>query len=300
MPLWVNNLATVGIDAATSGGTGVIGSGTAHVKGSWVELENSTPFDACGIIVRITYHTAGALTDDSLVDIGIGAAAAETVLIPNILFGTISVRKGIEVCFPIEIPSGTRVAARVQHSSTSVTDIVGVSATLLGKDGFSGASACQTYGANTATSGGANVDPGAVLNTKGAYTELSSGISADANYLVIVLGEQENTARASAMWLLDIATGAGGAESVLVPDISFVTSSATSLLCPGSFATPIPPITAGTRLAARAACSITNATDRTIDVAVYAMNIPEPAAGTVIHLANSMPIVYPRYRSVGY
>lgn len=90
-------------------------------KGSWVTLIASLNFDTYGLLICINNNSASAASRNSAMDIGIGAAASEVVLIPNLIAGNAAgyTSGGLWYYFPIFIPAGTRIAARAQ--STVVT-----------------------------------------------------------------------------------------------------------------------------------------------------------------------------------
>lgn len=274
----VTNLATVGTDTTISSGTIVVGSGTANTKGPYVEMTASTPFAVTGVILQVTYAGSGILSNNFLFDIATGGAGSETPIVENIAVTAIGVRGGYTPVFiPIAIPSGSRISVRCQNSSTSTTGVLGVGLILVGGTA-AGASSCQTYGANTATSRGTSVDPGGSANTKGPYVELTSATTADANYLVLMFTRAAQALSESVNWLIDIATGGPGAESVLIADVQVAGSITGDRVLPTSIALAVPTISSGTRLSARAACSVTSGA-RVVDVSVLALNVPEPASG---------------------
>lgn len=269
---------TTGIASTTmpASSTGVmIDPGTVNSKGAWFELTSATPFDAWGFFLQAIYGISIGVNDDFLLDIGIGGSGAETVLLANVPLGLAGTRGDLcSVFVPLEIPSGTRVSARIQQSSTSSSDAVFVKLLLFEKSTQSGASSAQTYGANTADSGGVLVDPGATLNTKGAWSEITPATSADINWLLLFFGNQDNSARSSCGWIFDVAIGAASSEVIAVADIPTWCSSGTGVVFPPYFTIPIPTIPSGTRLSVRCACSINNFTDRLLDVVIIGLNVP--------------------------
>lgn len=93
------------------------------VKGVWVEAIASTANFTNYFMLII--HDATAATDYS-VDVGIGAAASETVLIPNVKYHVnITANNIITVSYPfkVEIPAGTRISARCQNAAAESVDI---------------------------------------------------------------------------------------------------------------------------------------------------------------------------------
>jgi hypothetical protein len=255
-----------GENAAASIGTSLT-CGVANTKGAWTELEAATEHDASWALVRIVDPSAG--THDYLVDIGIGAAAAETVVIPNV---PLCYRSGgaepHSFLIPVAIPAGSRVAARAQSSAVSPTLKVEV---LLFGGGFKQSavpSLVTAYGVDLTDSGGTSVDPGGVAHTKGAWTEITAATVQDAIWLALGVGNQRNASRVLAHWLVDIAVGAAAAEQVIVPDILIQAGSTVPLIGPTTIPLPVS-VPVGSRLAVRAQCSIIDASDRTFDAIIW-------------------------------
>ena len=117
---------TYGVDptstSATFGATQVQGSASANTKGSWYQIEGSTPVDThwCSLFVAAA---AQAGTDRGLmVDIAKGAASSEEIILPDHWFGggsKVDFSHNNWQSFPLYIPAGTRLSARCQSSVTS-------------------------------------------------------------------------------------------------------------------------------------------------------------------------------------
>ncbi len=252
-------------------GTVVTANASANGKGAVTQLVASTPFDASGIWVWIaTPNTAGA---SYLVDFTVTPISSPQAIIPNLLFslGTFS-RQGLVVSFPIWIPSGTNLGAQCQCTTGSATIEV---ATTLVATTFNPAwpvySRVIDYGTATGDSGGTQVDPGEDADTKGSYAQLVASTTADIKKLVVIVSNQGNQVPASATFEMDIAIGSGGSEQVIIDNIFFETTALTDTIFPKAFEFPIS-IPSGSRLAARARSSTTDAEDRVFDVAVYGVS----------------------------
>lgn len=150
-----NNLANppvvgnIGTPAITSGAT-------ANTKGTYQTLHASTPYDCYGFSLAIVnVFTAGAAIN-MLVDIAVGAAAAERVIVPNVLAGASgnATQGAYAPFFPIFIPKGTRISARSQDSVGSKIVSVAVFLHGGGVPPWPVFTACENYGAVTATSKG--------------------------------------------------------------------------------------------------------------------------------------------------
>jgi hypothetical protein len=122
MPDWGSALlhgqraVDIGALTATSLGTSITHPGVANTKGSWIQLSASIPFSASFLLVMGTPGIGGF---HPLVDIGVGAAAAEYVIAPNLHFNAASVPNMTCYSVPCSIDVGQRLAARMQSNTTS-------------------------------------------------------------------------------------------------------------------------------------------------------------------------------------
>lgn len=151
------------ISAAAEFGVTLAAPGTANVKTDWTEIVSATTADAMGITIAISSPPAGSTNTRRLVDIGIGAAGQEQVFIANLLAGNCgewisAAAQPIMYHFPVFIPAGTRLSARHQSSSTTVTATIGIwlNRSPRGLCGWVG-TRVLTFGANTANSSATSV-----------------------------------------------------------------------------------------------------------------------------------------------
>lgn len=271
-----------GAGARVPGGTTVTSSATAHTKGSWVQLDAATGFDASLLILDIAVQFQDTLY---LIDIGIGASGSEQVLIPNLLVSQ-STMVIPRLVLPIAIPAGSRISARSQDNfGSSVSFISG----MLLAGGFVNPASFNTitaYGPNIATSNGVTADAGATANTKGSWAQITASTTRDMRGLILsgIRAVPGTAMAADYANLVDIGVGASGSEQVLIPNIVFQASittggaSGSPLVLSGlgtlfpRFIPPIPcDIPAGSRLAVRQQSTTTNATDRTSAYAIYGL-----------------------------
>jgi hypothetical protein len=261
----------------TATSTTVTSNASANTKGSYTEIIASADFTANGVWIEFPAILLANRT--FLVDIATGAAASESVVIPNLMVETNnnnSIHGHYAVFFPLAVASGARVAARCQDSTGSGT--ISVAITLVAAGDVPGCAAFTAYGVNTATSLGTSVDPGGTINTKGAYSEITSSLSAIAQYAVLLFSGGGNTAVQSFQWAVDLATGAAASEVVLVPDLRTSASNSASAIQPKYYGFPIY-IAASTRVAVRASCNGNDATDRLIQCALYTSVAPSESSG---------------------
>ena len=258
--------ATEGEDTANSRGTQVDSSGTANTKGSFTELVASTPFDADGVVIYVGASNA----DSFLLDIAVGAAASEQVVIPDIHNDT---KGSMEMNFyaPIAVPAGSRISARIADDVASVRNsFIGIG--LLPKNFLASEALgrATAYGVVTADSGGTQIDPGGSANTKGSYAQVVASTTNPIKMLCVAFATAAgNHALTNAFSLADIAVGAAASEQVILDNIQMRHENNTDNVHP--FFTGLIPVNipAATRIAVRAQCSITDATDRLFDVVIY-------------------------------
>lgn len=108
-----------GILTASSGGTAIPIATATNTKTGWTVLTASTVERARFMVVGIQ-PVVGTVQNSAtgLVDISIGAAGAEQVIVANVPYGT-NVAEQLQfgaITVPVTIPAGTRLAARYQAS----------------------------------------------------------------------------------------------------------------------------------------------------------------------------------------
>lgn len=256
--------------ASTSSGTVVTTGGSAHTKGSWTQITASSAVDADAVIVMIR----GASGADTLTDIAVGASGSEVVVCSNLYEGAGSIpafAHGATYVIPLQIPAGTRISARSQGHVSSQ----GLKVDLyLMKGGVAFPSACgrlTPYGANTADSGGVQIDPGTTANTKGAYSEITSSTSNPIKALIAAFPLVGDGTRSDCDWMVDIAVGAAGSEVPLISNFHLMCAATGNSHYPQASPTIPVAIPSGTRIAVRAQCSITTS-DRLFDAIIYGID----------------------------
>lgn len=261
----------VGTVTATTQGTTITASGTANTKGSYTELIASTAGAINGFTLNIGGFTI-ASTADFLLDLAIGAGGSEEVIIANVL---LSVSPGSDLefykstSFPINIPAGSRVAARIQ--STLLSSQMSISLNTVPSFFSSGPlfHSCIELGANTSDSGGLLVDPGGTINTKGSWVEFTSSLSEDIRGILVLQGNRANSTNRTQRVLFDVGVGSGGNEEIIMTDIF---SRITPFEQPFGMNSFVPvSVVVGSRLAIRSQNSDNNATDRLIDYVIYGL-----------------------------
>lgn len=276
------NYITYPVGPTTGSAPVVTANASANTKGNYTQITASSGFTCNGVWVELY----GGTSQDALLDLATGAAASEVVVIPNIMCSKDGAtgdtfQKGTRF-FPLAIAASTRIAARIQARTGSQSIRCGIS--LIAAGDVAGITPFVTYGAATADSGGTSVDPGATPDTKGAYSQITASTSALIQWLSFLVTTGGNTGTTAGSWYFDVATGAGGAEVVLIPDLPFGIGVAGGALQPKAMWF-LSYIAASTRIAVRASSDNTDATDRLIDVSIIAGTAPSEASGVTAVLA---------------
>lgn len=249
---------------ASTNGTTVTANASANTKGSYSQLIASTAYPSAGIMLEVV---VGSNNADYLMDLAIGGAGSEQILIADILVGSTVGSSRRILMLPCAIPAGTRISARCQSTTGGAT--LTVMGHLFTSDGspVPSASLFTTYGANSADSGGVGIDPGGVANTPGAYAQLTASSAYPHHALALCVGCQNNATPSAGRWLVDLAVGGAGSEQIILLDFPLSGGGSTSQGGPTPSFVVIPcSIPAGTRIAARARSSITTSPGRLIDL----------------------------------
>jgi hypothetical protein len=265
-----DNLGSVG---AVPPGASLTTGATAATKGAWVEMIAASTFDSAWVEVYLFDIAAGGVASQAALDIGIGAAAAETVLIADLLAGYAggggSQSGGWKNwAFPLRIPTGSRLSARLASVRTATTEAR--AAIIL----FEGESIepqetdriVTTYGMGTVPNGTA-ITPGA-SGAEGAWTEIVSATTRAHFAFMPSFQITGDTALASRGFMVDIGIGAGGAE-VEIGRWHYQSSDAEYMGGPLPNRPAIVHVPAGVRLAMRASSSGT--LDTGYDACIHAI-----------------------------
>jgi hypothetical protein len=236
---FVQSSAEVSITANTS----------AHTKGSYSELIASTSANA-GLLVLMVQDVATTATNTAtLIDVATGASGSETVIISNLAVGgalTTASPVGVAVSIPFQIPSGTRLSARIQSVVTG-----GKTATAqiflfdVGGDYATAPTSVDVIGGNTANSQGISFS-----GASGTWVQATASTS-QAYRAVAIVPSMHSTGIATIGPQLDIGVGASGSEQAFgVTVASYSNSEAVQSSPPylSLFGRNIP---AGSRLAVR-------------------------------------------------
>ena len=110
-------VAVYGDNTADSGGTQIDPGGTANTKGSYSQITASTTRHHRGLFICVgSQANAAASTTRNYIDIAIGAASSEKIIIPDIHYRTTTSEDFCPMPFywPVSIPEGTSISAELR------------------------------------------------------------------------------------------------------------------------------------------------------------------------------------------
>jgi uncharacterized protein YbdZ (MbtH family) len=245
----------VGVSTGTSKGTTLTGSATPHTKGTYAQLIAATTYDTNAIFMSFAEGSYDANAGNVSVDLAVGASSFEKIVVPDYVLrnsaGISSIASG--VTFPLNIPAGTRIAARAQSKTASQTCFVGLVLFQGSLDETEGLSGYDAIGFVSASTQGSSIVPNASANTKGVYTEMVASSAKDYAGLFGNFDSLNATANSPRSWLVDIAVGANGSEQIMIPNM-FINRSNQYVIDPMMPFIPVN-IPAGSRIAVRAQSS---------------------------------------------
>ncbi len=111
-------LNAMGAVEASTTGTSLTSGASNNTKGAWVEVAAATARRYFWLGLA-TFNVSSETP--KLIDLAIGAAGSETILIPNLFCQSGGSGSYQIVSLPVNIPAGSRLAARFQDSSASKT-----------------------------------------------------------------------------------------------------------------------------------------------------------------------------------
>ena len=266
--------------AVTANSTGVLIASSASVdtKGAWVPMIETTSEETYWIQLVITNNVASVTKRNFLVDIGVGAIGLEVVKIANVSAYVIN-SKSITYLFPLTIASGSRVSISCANGDASATSCFAM-IYLDNEDAYGTSTVNANFGADTANSIGKTIEAdGTTDDTKGGYGELTSSTSIDIDYIVVMIGSNDNgTISPAQEALVDIATGSGPEVDIIANVPYGMNNAETSGISFGVFQS----IPSTTRLSARMQTSgsvAAGAVDRRLDVSILGFALVAPSGG---------------------
>ncbi|WP_436759345.1 hypothetical protein [Streptosporangium sp. V21-05] len=241
-------------------------SGSANTKGSYLTLLSGLPTPVGWINIGVLSSSLGAGDRAMIMDLAVGGAGSETIIAADIVCGN---RLNTSLCFPLHVPAGATLRARIATALTS--QIIPTTATAFMAEpdsGISIPSRITSYGTAPASSGGTTITPSGTANVKGSWAQLTASTARPIHALMVMVQGSTSTHLAGS-YAVDIAVGGSGSETVIIPDHSVAVDT-------NEYVQPMSPdfyplsmgIPAGVRLAAR--CAVTTGSVATpVEVAVY-------------------------------
>ncbi len=241
------------VDPATTGVTAITCVGSASpnqfsTPGSWVEIDASLSADAAGIMFTPSANVfSSGVNTSTLIQIGTGAAAAETV------WATVCVSQLTTspiLYIPGYIAAGTRVSVRV-FSAAQTSKSASIKYTFASGSNIS---APTTYnGASPASNAqGVSVPWSGAVNTEGDWTEIVASTTDDIDVIGLFVGTAGDAATGNAQFQVDVGYGAASSEVALAEHVTFTVGTAEQLTPQSVNAFQLPEtIPAGSRLVAR-------------------------------------------------
>lgn len=265
-----------GGNPAVNPGISFATGGSAHNKTTWQELSSGLAFDLYKFRLIVSGVGANGVSSAALIDIGLGAASSEQVLIPDWVIGGMATQFGATpspccVEFPIFIPASTRISCRAQCSSNRTIYVVAEGDGDCSRpSSLWAARRVVAYGPNTGDSSAVAVLAGGSA-AEGSWTEITAATTEDHSALMVACGLDtgDTSYNGASPGYVDLAIGAGGSEELIAENLILTWSSFETHS--GFFQNPIiwRHIPSGTRVAARISSS--GAAD-TVTIGVYGLS----------------------------
>lgn len=240
--------STFGVVEANIEGTILTASGTANTKGAYTEVVSAANnVDGCSDLSIYFDGVSEATMRSMLLDIAVGGAGSEQVIIENIFLASRLIQNPNLIKLPISITPGVRVSARMQSSVASSQGVIHV---IMGCSNFTTQtplSKTKAYGVDLATSKGVNVTGG---TSYGAWTEITPSLDEDIKgFFVCVSRDVDGWSGSEAFY--DVGIGGAGSEQIVLEKqmMSQNSNETGTMLFSPFYGIKIP---AGTRIAIRA------------------------------------------------
>ena len=112
---------------ANSRGTAIDAGATASTKSAWVELNSSTSVDVDALFAVVGFNgdTGRTAAATALLDIGVGAASSEYVIVPNLFLRWTTTTDGpqqILGVLPVPVRNASRLVARLACTDATAGD----------------------------------------------------------------------------------------------------------------------------------------------------------------------------------
>ena len=273
--MWATDLEQAGADTADTIPPILTAPVVADTKGAYVEVIASTSFVTAFLQMSIGFIGSGVGTHDIMYDLSTGAAAAEVVLVADLLCSLNNRAMLQQNELLVAVPSSTRLSSRVQTTTAASGSQQGIQVALFENADIIG-DAPTTYGSDTSDTSGVSITDGAA-NVKGAYAELTGSTGGAHNHFGPSLGYQDRLGGLTNHYLFDLATGAAAAEVVFIANFYFRISSSGVPTNAGVWNFGVPEVASSTRIAARMQTAALGV--ETIDMICICTNAQQPSGG---------------------
>lgn len=198
---------------ANDGSGKVITAGSGTAKGGYEELSAATADDWSGFVVN--FGVASSSSNRYLVDIAIGAAASEVVILPNVYIQPSTLQGYTSFRVPLQVPAGSRVAVRCsssQNGGTMKVGITGLVANAANPPGFTTATAIVA--ADTGNVRPSSISVSATTSAT-TWTELEDVTAAEYGAFLMIASENATPGTSGQGLRMSLATGAAAAETAI-------------------------------------------------------------------------------------
>lgn len=240
---------------ANTAGTNVTASGTADTKGSYVELVSAANNTTATRYLSIQFSGKAALAE-FLVDIAVGGAGSEEVVIDNIWVFDSTASATMIFALPYNIASGQRISARCQSNVSSgvITVLVSRQAGVFSQT--PGLGEVTTYGANTTTTSGVQVARAGAA-AWGSWVEMTASTTDAAKGFLVACHKEGLASWTTLQLVFQVAVGSAGNEEIISPTFT-VTTNSNETMMPGITQFIEAGIASGQRVSIRASGSASN------------------------------------------
>jgi hypothetical protein len=193
----------------TAGPVTVTANSSAHTKGAWAEVIASTSANASYLVLVVRDIGASATDTATLIDLATGASGSESAFASNIAVGGASgtASLGINIPTPFQIPSGTRISARIQSVVTG-GKTASVFAYLFDAGDYAAApTSLDAIGTFTATSKGIEFS-----GSSGTWVEATASTAQAYRGVIFVPSIHSGSIFGNAEYTCTIGVGAAGSE----------------------------------------------------------------------------------------
>jgi hypothetical protein len=205
---WFETASYSLVDQSTA--TTVTANSSANTKGSYSQLIASTSANASFIVVVSNAVRTGATNTATLLDLAIGASGSETNFASNIAIGSHSATAAPQVGgvygFPLKIPSGSRISARIQ-SVVTLGKTASVTVYLFDLGDYATApTSVDVIGGNTANSQGISFS-----GASGTWVQATASTS-QAYRAVTFVASGHDATMGNVIDFFEVGVGASGSE----------------------------------------------------------------------------------------